>query len=235
MAVAKWLAGLAVVLLALFALEQHQAKSAEEAAWELATSGQIQLTQSTNAKLAAATLERDSLAALVSAAKKLGGTLVAGARITVLKHDTTIVHDSIATTVGVDSSRVGRFRDSTFAGVVSGEVTAPPCCAPLEVTLHVERPEFRPQVGLVQVGQHLAIVVDWQGETTRIDNAYALPLPAKPKRVSPWAEGGYYLVGPSELRAGIALRLFGVEVGPAFRQPLAAQTPQVGLTLHKNW
>lgn len=241
MAVAKYLrvalAAFAVALMAAVAWQEHAARLADQRAFDLAAKGQITLADSTQARLASTTLERDSLEALVKAAKQLGGNLIAGASITVVKHDTTIVHDTLPTQLASDSARTARFRDSTFAGIVSGKLTAPKCCAPLSLdSLTVERPAFTPQVGFVQVGTHLAAVVHWQGESVQVNNVYALPLPEAPKRVVPWVEGTYGVATNGSLRAGVDLRLFGLRVGPSIEQELAPNTaPHLGVTIRKEF
>lgn len=229
---------LACVLAGAWGWQEHRVNAADRAAFDLATKGQIALSQSTAARLASSELQRDSLAALYKAASQLGGKLVAGVTVTVVKHDTLILHDTLSTTLTHDSTRIAHFRDSTFAGVVSGRVLAPPCCQPLVLdSLAVLRPAFHPEIGFVQLGTHLAATVEWQGESVRLENVFALPLPEGPKRVRAYADYTYGVATSSWLGVGVQLRTFyGVYAGPAALQILApGQRPLLGLAVHKEW
>lgn len=225
-------AGVAALFFAALSWHQHAQSVKDSAAWALARQALIRLNDSTVAKFAT---QQDSLASLKALAKTLHGEVIAGATIVVPKHDTTIVHDTLATAT-VDSVRTARFRDSTFAGIVSGSVVAPKCCAPLELALTVERPAFTPTVGFIQLGTQVAAVVVWQGDSVRVEHAFALPQPPKPERLVPWAEGSYFLAAPPEVRAGVLLHIVGIELGPSLEQTLTLHTlPRLGITVRKEW
>lgn len=166
---------------------QHAQTQSTELALQL--SGEKQLNDSTNARLAITTAHKDSLEGSLSAAKALNGRLVAAARIRVPARDTVIVYKDLPTTVADDSTRTAEFSDTTFAGTVTGKVTAPPCCAPLGITYKVHRPEFSPQVGFVQVGNSYVATVTWQGEEAHVEAPFFTP---PPKRL-PWL--GYFVGG----------------------------------------
>jgi hypothetical protein len=231
-----WLLGLACLLVGAYALQQRHERQGTDAAWELARKVQIQLNDSTVTRFAAQKRDNDSLRAIAQAAHGVGGKLVSGFTVVVERHDTIVVHDTLVTKLSVDSTRTANFRDSTFAGIVSGVVIAPRCCAALGLTLKVDRPEFHPQVGFMQVGDQLAAIVSWQGEKVRIENAFSLPTPPVPRRIVPWMEGTYNLASSPELGAGIGLRVFGAQIGPSLHQELAiGATPRVGFTVRREW
>ena len=85
-------------------------------------------------------------------------------------------------------TRTASFRDSTFAGIFSGVVTAPPDSEPLGITYHVTRPAFAPTVAFLQTRGRPVVVVAWQGERVTLDHVVFRP------EGSPWVryvEGGY--------------------------------------------
>lgn len=162
---------------------------AELEASKLELTTQRRLNDSTVARLASTTADRDALHGVLIAKDQLQGKLLAGVVIRVPARDTVLVHDTLVTTLEADSTRRATFRDSTFAGVLNGVVTAPPCCAPLQLHYALTRPAFSPSVGFVQVGSKVAAVVVWQGERVEVDAPYATFQPA-PKRLGTFVEGG---------------------------------------------
>jgi hypothetical protein len=163
---------------------------------------------------------------------------IAGFAINVARHDTVVVHDTVATTVLADSTRVAHFRDSTFAGVFSATITAPPFPAALSVVDSIERPAFRPEVGFIKIGSKYVAAVAWQGEKVEIEAPFFNPDPVKPKtkRVVRWVEGTYNLVGSPELRAGVALNLFGLQLGPSVAQRIQlGERTTLGVTFRKEF
>lgn len=201
----------------------------------------------TQLHLAEKSFQAESLKTVSEAAKLVRGVPVAGLAISIPKRDTVIVHDTVVTEILADSTRIGRFKDSTFAGTISAVIVAPPCCAALRVdSLHVTRPAFRPEVGFVKVGQSYVATVAWQGEKFSLENVFfdeqkVLP---KQKHVLRWVEATYVplglpglLEGPvTELRGGAALTMFGFQLGPSAGMRLAVGArPTLGVTLRKEW
>lgn len=179
--------GLALLLLAAttaLALWGWRAERQARQVAELGLTAQRQLNDSTAVRLAAA---RGRIDGLERAARALGGRAVAGVTIRVPARDTVLVHDTLPTTLAADSTRTATFRDSTFAGVVTGTVTAPPCCAPLGVTVQLRRPAFAPTVGFVQTRAGVVATVVWAGERVTLDTPFAA-WPRPRKRVVPFVE-----------------------------------------------
>jgi hypothetical protein len=198
----------------------------------------VQLNDSTAARVAREQRTRaDSLEGLLTAAKALNGKLVAAARFTVPARDTVIVHDSVPTQVLADSTRTATVHDSTFAGVVTVNITAPPCCAALKAKLTVERPAFTPSVGFVELAnrQYAAVVV-WQGQQVSISSPYFAPPTVPEKHVIRWVEATYNLASAPEVAGGVSLAWRGLSIGPSVRYSLADGTlPRLGITLRRTW
>lgn len=138
---------------------------------ELALSTQLTVDSALQARLTVNTLARDSLAQALKAEKKLSGELRAALRIDIPARETLIVERPVPTDT-LDGIRIAHFRDSTFAGIISGTVTAPKYPAPLSVGYQVFRPAFSPTVAFVAIGDTVAAVVHWQGEEARITTPY---------------------------------------------------------------
>lgn len=183
----------------------YQSKVAEIALLNLKLMTQTTLANGTQARLASTTLAKDSLASLVTSEKLLNGKLVAALKIHVPATDTVFVHDSAGTKLLPDSTRVAETKDSSFAGTVTVKAVAPPCCAPLSVTVGLHTPEFNPSVGFVQVGSKYVAVVDWQGKKAQVEAPFVdieqLPTWGY------WAEALYRPLHTSvDIRGGVALR-----------------------------
>lgn len=190
---------------------------------ELRLVTQKQLNDSTVARLAVTEVQKDSLSAALDAAKQLNGKLVAGARIKVPKRDTTVENTSLPTTTTTDSARVATFRDSTFAGVFSGTVTAPKCCAPLELSYSVTRPEFRPTVSVVQVADRHVWTVTWQGERVNIEAPFVAPPERRPGALGGFVEANVDHTGKKAVEAGGLVRLpLGLRVQGAVEYELTS-------------
>lgn len=125
----------------------------------------------------------------------------------VVLRDTVIIHDSLPTETDTTGTRTAVFLDSTFAGVISGTVTAPPTGA-LGIQYTFTRPAFTPTLTLTQD----SAIIDWRGE--RSVTPFQRPAPIMvpiPVRDLPFI-GPTYSVGVSPLlihyrfTAGIALR-----------------------------
>lgn len=196
----------------------------------------VRLNDSTLALLAQAEADRERLQGQLTAAETLNGTLLAAVKLRVARRDTLLVHDTLVTTLLADSTRTATFRDSTFAGVVEGTVTAPPCCAALGLTYQVTRPAFEPSIGLVRVGDQVVATVVWQGERAEITHAFATPGLLPPKRFSPFVDV-LYAPGGMVLGGGATLRLTrGVHaVGAVYHPTTPDATPVVGIGLRKTW
>lgn len=173
--------------------EAHVQRDARTVA-ELRLAGQKRINDSTVARLASTTSAlKDSLGAVLDANKDLHGKLLAALAIRVPKRDTIFVHDTVKTTVYVDGSRTGTFRDSSWVGVVEGTMTAPPFPAPLGVTLHFTRPEFRPEVAFYEVGGQGVAVVSWQGERFQVEAPYVSKAALSPARRVGAALGAFWM------------------------------------------
>lgn len=159
----------------------HLKQAAVEAQLEKDKQWQLK-TADIEARAAANKKNSEELVNILKAANELNGKLVAALKLTVPKRDTFVVHDTLPTMRQSDSTRTAMFRDSSFAGVIEGKVTAPPFPAPLGVQYSLTRPAFSPKVGLVQVGSKYVWVVEWQGERFNIDAPYAPTV----KKKLPW-------------------------------------------------
>lgn len=209
---------------------------------------QRQLNDSTVIKLAQATrlsrAQADSLRGLQTAAQTLHGTLVAGVALHVAARDTSLVHPAAPTVLRPDSTRVATFRDSTFAGVVTGTVTAPPCCAALGITYTLHRPAFQPSVGFVQqptpAGVRTVAVVDWQGESVTVAAPF-YQVPPTVRRVAGFVAGGYALgAGAPLAQVGVLARPLGAHPGLSLLLTLGqvvtkGATPTLDLTLRHEF
>lgn len=199
-----------------------------------AIAAQRQLNASTQVQLASAQLDRDQLRAQLAAARTLHGKLVAALALKVPARDTLVVHDTLYTTRDATGTRTATFRDSTFAGILHGTVTAPPDPAPLGITYTVDRPAFTPSVGFVRTGNAYYAVVEWQGEQVQIQAAYADPEPPK-QRILPYLSAGWSPAQAVRLGVGTAVRLGDhwfphVEVGGQFLDGRPRPLVWMGLT-----
>ncbi len=166
----------------------------------------VQLNDSTQAKLAASKLEKDSLEVLLKAAKQLNGKLIAAMRIKVPAKETVIVHDTTETLVYADGTRTSVFKDSLEWVKLSGTVTAPPYPAPLKVTYDITRPAFNPAVGLIQSGDAVYAVVSWQNEKASIQVPYQR-IPPKVPRSNSYARAAWSPLGEVLVGGGMEFRI----------------------------
>lgn len=146
--------------------------------------------------------------------------------------DTVFVHDTVPTTRLPDSTRIAEVSDSGFAGVVRVRAVAPPYPAPLGITIGVHRPPFAPGVALVEQGDTVVAVVNWQGQQVQVGTGYKVPKAKaeyRPPLVSAFVDGRYAHGAAARLSAGAALAVrrwsvFGgleqeARIGDAVRQP----------------
>lgn len=230
LSVRTWLELTAALVVAVWLFARPNPLKQPLAALQAAYSHQVQVNDSTAAQLASTRLQRDSLRGVVTAAQHEHGTVVGGVAFTVVKHDTVWKHDSLPTVMHPDSTRVATFHDSTFAGTLDGQVTAPPCCAPLQARFHLTRPQFRPEVGFVQLADGVVVAnVVWQGEHVQVDAPFYKPVAKHQPWVSPWVEGTYFLTGGVRVSAGAALTHWGLDLGPA--ADLTLQNNKLGADL----
>jgi hypothetical protein len=198
---------------------------------------QKRVNDSTVAQLTVSRAQNDAYAGLLDATNVIHGALIAAVKVRVAPRDTVILHDTLLTALLPDSTRTATFRDSTFAGTITGTVTAPPCCQPLAVDFRIHRPAFEPSIGFVQRGSRTVAVVVWQGEQAEIATPPFSLIPPPPKRFVPYAElwvsptGATTVTGGAALRLGQGVSLFGraeqhLEVG----EPLRA-----GVGIRKEW
>jgi hypothetical protein len=160
-------------------------------------------------ELTSTKIERDSYKQLGEIDQALHGKLIAGAVLKIGKRDTVFVNRELPTVTHTDSTRTATFRDSTFAGVVSGTVTAPRCCAPLRLdSLRVARPEFRPEIAFVRVGGKVVAVAAWQGERVEIETSFAVPQPKPEPRIARYLAGGVDSRQAAVGKVGVEARAF---------------------------
>ena len=200
-----------------------------------------------------------------ASAQGVQGTTVASARLTVPRRDTIIIHDTIATTRIVTQTivsqrrerlqppptmsspppptlvplplitRTAHFRDSTFAGLISGDVTAPPDPAPLGITYHLTRPSFNPTITFLTTTSHPLVVVSWQGEQVTVDR---VTIPSTQPR---WLRAVDLTYTPTTRTTSISgvlgLRvLAGLSIVASVTQPVTAlQLPTPALTLRREF
>lgn len=199
---------------------------------------QVQLSDSTAAELADTRLDRDRYAGLLRDVEdSIHGKLIAAVLIRVPKRDTVIVYDTLETERRPDSTRTATFRDSTFAGVISGQVVAPPFPAALSLQYQVSRPAFAPTVGFFQVGKRHIAVVTWQGERFELDAPYVDPKAVVPPRVSGFGEVEVDPFGIPTVGAGADLRaVWGLEAFVRLQQRLTyGEDPRVGVGVRKRF
>lgn len=240
----RWWAGALALLAGFASVElwgQRQADAREKRLERLMErfKEQVQLDDSTAAKSAALEARmrhiEEHLSGLANAAKTLGGRPVAGVGIRVPARDTIIVHDTVETVVRADSTRTGTVTDSTFAGQVRVDITAPPFPAPLQATVSVRRPEFRPEVGFVQVGNQVVATVTWQGERVAIESPFFAPAAARRRRFEGWAEATYNLTAPHRISGGVGVNLGKWQLGPSASQSLErGRALEFGVTLRRG-
>ena len=125
------------------------------------------------ATVATTRLNRDQYRLLLETAETRHALILAAVTLQVQKRDTALVHDTLPTSVSADSVRVAKFRDSTFAGVVEGTVTAPPCCAALGIRYTLTRFPFAPKILFAQTGDAVVALVDWNGEHVSATHVFA--------------------------------------------------------------
>ena len=119
--------------------------------------------------------ERGELLALQRAAEDLQGRLVAGTRI-VVRSDTVYREIQAVPTADSAGTRRAMLSDSTPEGYkILIEGVAPPS-GPLRLGYKLETPEFRPEVGWVELpgGQHAA-VVSWAGQEYVLEQSFYQP------------------------------------------------------------
>lgn len=146
---------------------------------------QTKIAENTTVRLAAQTALADLYRAHNKDLRDLNGRMVAALRIAIAERDTVIVVSELPTTTLPDSTRIANFRDSTFAGVIEGEVTAPPFPSPLGISYTLTRPAFTPEVAFVKVGDRYVASVRWQDEQVQINDVF---FDAKEVANAPWLE-----------------------------------------------
>lgn len=168
-------------------------------------------------------------------ADSMGGKVIGAVTVYVPVRDTVVIHDTLVT-VDSGGTRTASFRDSTFAGVVEGNVVAPPAPAPLRMAYTLTRPAFTPTVGLIQVGTEVSAVVRWQGEEARVDGAFALPQAPRPKRVQPFVQGSYgWTSRLIDAEGGLLVHLpQGVSAAPSYRWVQQGGS-EIRLGIRKVW
>lgn len=211
----RFLVGLGITLALVLGVAMYQGYQkysdavAQNALLQLSLSHAVVLNDSTTARLTSTTAAKDSLEAAFAAAEKVHGTVVAALRLKVARRDTTVVHDTLVVdSLATDSTRYATFTDSTFAGTITGEVVAPPCCAPLQLQYTIERPAFSPTIAFIRIKDSLIATVTWAGEDVSLSAPYA-QFVAPPKRLGYWADIRYDLLQNQATGEGGALLRLG--------------------------
>lgn len=151
-------------------------------------------------------------------ADSLKGRVIGAVTIYVPVRDTLVIHDTLVTRDSA-GTRTASFHDSTFAGVLAGNVVAPPFPAPLSMAYTLTRPAFTPTVGLIQRGHEVHAVVEWQGERAEVQSAFALPQPPRPRLVGAYVQGTYgWTTRTVDAEGGLTVRLpQGVKAAASYR------------------
>jgi hypothetical protein len=163
---------------------------------------------------------------IAEVARRSGGKVIASVAMRVPARDTVIVHSTVPTNTTVDSVRQATFRDSTFAGVVEGLIIAPPCCAPLELTYRIHRPEFEPSVGFVRTGSRVSAVVAWRGEQVELETPFAAK--TGERLVQAWLQGVRGLDQSTAVSLGVSTRpIKGFRATAYFEQRFQRDGPAI--------
>jgi hypothetical protein len=203
---------------------------------ELQLAGQQQLNDSTAARLAVETAAKDSLSGLLAAAKQLHGTLISGVVLRIPEQRGLFSHSTLATKITPDSTRYAQFYDSTFAGIIEGTITAPPCCAPLGITYSIRRPEFKPEVGFVRVANRVVATVVWAGQIVQITAPFSVAPQTPVKRLGASLEADYRPIDARlALRGTIFLRAFWGLTILGGTEYITNNTANLVIGLRKEW
>lgn len=158
------------------------------------------------AELTQAKYERDSVRALLNAAKQLNGELIAALRIRIAQRETVFIHQTIETRMLPGGTRTATFADSTTWAWVKGKVTAPADTGqPLSVQYTLGRKAFTPQIGVVKTGDAYFAVVQWEGERIQLDKPFFRA--PQPPRVTPYVRGAWSPQGAVLGSAGMEFRV----------------------------
>jgi hypothetical protein len=119
----------------------------------------------------------------------------------------------------VGITRIARFRDSTFAGIINGVITAPPDSGPIGITYQVIRPAFTPTIAFIQTSGQPLVVVSWRGERVELDHVVFHPNGSRWIR---YVEAGYSPVARSVAIGGtLGMRVVaGMGVVATVTQPI---------------
>jgi hypothetical protein len=173
----------------------YQVERANRIVAETLAVTQRRLLNNTEIRLASAEANMAELRESYDAMKVLQGQILAAVKVRISARDTLIRHDTLPTGTLPDSTRVAHFRDSSFAGTITGTITAPPCCAPLGVQYAVHRPAFAPEVAFIRLkNDSVLAAVSWQGERFEITAPFFRPLPRTAPRLAPFVQGTYSTV-----------------------------------------
>ena len=171
------------------AIQKFRSEKQRRVVAELQLEGQREIAQDLQARLTLGDIARDSVGQALIAEKQLNGKLRAALTAHVAARDTVLVERPLETDT-TDQTRTAHFRDSTFAGVISGTVVAPPFPSPLRIGYQVSRPEFNPTIAFVQVGERMVATVYWQDEHVEVQAPYWKP-EAYTSPIQLFVEGGY--------------------------------------------
>ncbi|MBU8921751.1 MAG: hypothetical protein KOO63_08025 [Bacteroidales bacterium] len=163
----------------------------------------------TVARLAQRDIEKDSLADALEIEKELGAELIAAAIIHVDPEPAPAETIPVLVEVLSDSTRIGHVVDTTTSGVLTATITAPPCCAALDLAYVFDPAPLELTVAVLRVAPEMAVfAVRYRGGETEIEAPFAR-LPAPQKRLIPYV-GAYYELGQAKwaVKGGMNLRMF---------------------------
>ena len=169
----------------------------------------IQLHDSSMAALASERMDKDALQDALSAEKELNGQLIAAARVRF--QGRTVRRDSVAagTEVRERGERYMAVHDTTEAGVLDAEITAPPYPENLLFSYEFSPAPIEATVSVVQMKDNSAVfAVRYRGGETQIEAPFAR-LPKRERFITPYVEALYSVTTPKNVavRAGTQMRL----------------------------
>lgn len=169
------------------------------------------------------------LGELNKAARVMGGNLVSGVIVEVPAQSVTIKHDSLI----LDPNRSASFKDSTFAGTLTGVIVVP-IEGPVGLNYTLSRPPFAPQVGFVEKDGVTYALVSWQGQTYRMKTAYA-PKVKDRRSIVPFTSVLFIPNEPMLWQVGVETRrqFLGVNVYGVVDYQNGKARPMVGIK--KEW
>lgn len=167
------------------------------------------LADSSRVRLASTVLQRDSAQSALKVEKETNGHLLA--TVNLLLHSHTITDTVHTPTTIKDSTRTMAVHDSTSAGILNANITAPPFPTDLQFNYSFTPAPINATVSLVRMQDGEALfAVKYNGGETTINAPYA-NIPVPEKFFSPYGRALYTVVGSNkfvEAELGARLHLF---------------------------